>query len=77
MGVNASIASGSGKVLAFTEWNVLAIGVLVALCEAEIDDKNAILVSIVATYQEVVRLNVSVDDALFMCLLNTLDLYHK
>jgi len=75
--VNASIASGTGQVLAFTEWNVLAVGVLVALGETEINDENAIFVGIVAAYQEVVRLNVSMDDALFMYLLNTLNLKHK
>ena len=77
MSVNASIASGTGQVLAFTEWNVLAVGVLVALSEAEINDENAIFVGIVAAYQEVVRLNVSMDDALFMYLLNTLNLEYR
>jgi hypothetical protein len=75
--VNASIASGTGQVLAFTEWNVLAVGVLVALSEAEINDENAIFVGIVTAYQEVVRLNVSMDDALLMYLLNTLNLEYR
>ena len=77
MSVNASIASGTGQVLAFTEKNVLAVGVLVALSEAEINDENAIFVGIVAAYQEVVRLNVSMDDALLMYLLNTLNLEYR
>jgi succinylarginine dihydrolase len=77
VGVNASIASGAGQVLAFAEGNVLAVGVLVALCETKIDDKDAIFVSIVAAYQEVVRLDVSMDDALLMYLLNTLNLLQR
>ena len=72
--VDAGIASSAGEVLAFPEGDVLAIRVLVALGEAEIDDVHVVLVCVSSSDQEVVRLDVSVDDALLVDLLDSLDL---
>ena len=55
---------------------MLAVRVLVALGETKIDDVDVILVCVVAPNQEVVGLNVSVDNALFVDLLNSLNLFN-
>jgi hypothetical protein len=53
---------------------VLSIRVLVALSETEVDDVHVVLACVVATDQEIVGLDVSVDDSLLMDFLDTLDL---
>lgn len=53
---------------------MLAVGVLVAFSKTEIDDENIIFVSVISTNQEIIGLNISMNDALFMDLLNTLNL---
>ena len=74
MGVYTGITSSTCQVLALSEWNVLAIRVLVALSKTEIDDENTVLVIFISSNQEVIRLNISVDDSLFVDFLDTLDL---
>ena len=74
MGVYTGITSSTCKVLALSEWNVLAIRVLVAFSKTEIDDENTVLVIFISSNQEVIRLNISVDDSLFVDFLDTLDL---
>lgn len=54
---------------------MLTIGVLVALCKTEIDDVDVVLVSVVSTDKEVIRLNISMNNALFVDFLNSLYLY--
>lgn len=75
MGIYTRIPSSSSQVLSLTEGNVLTIGVFVAFSKTEIDDENVILVGIISTYQEVVWLDVSVNYAFFMYLLNSLNLF--
>ena len=53
---------------------MLAVGVLVAFSKTEIDDENIIFVSVISTNQEIIGLNISMNDALFMDLLNNLNL---
>ena len=53
---------------------MLALRVLVALGQAEVDDVNDVLGALVRANQEVVGLDVTVDDALFMHFLDALDL---
>jgi hypothetical protein len=53
---------------------MLSVGVLVAFRETEIDDVNVVLVRVSASDQEVVRFNITMNNALFVNLLNTLDL---
>ena len=75
MRVDACISSGASQVFALSEWNVFTIRVLVALGETEIDDENVVFVSVVSSNQKVIWFDVSVDDSLFMDLLNTLNLF--
>lgn len=72
--VDRGVASGARQVLALAERNVLAVRVFVALRETEVDDVNIVLVRVGAANEEVVRLDVSVDDALLVDLLDALDL---
>jgi hypothetical protein len=53
---------------------VLALGVLEALCESEINDVDIVLGLLSCTDQEVVWLDVSVDDSLLVYFLDSLDL---
>lgn len=74
MRVDAGVASGARQVLALAEWDVLAVRILVALSQAEIDDVHVVFVRVVPADQEVVWLYISVDDALLVHLLNSLNL---
>lgn len=74
--VDTCVPGGASQVLTFPEGDVLAVRVLVALGETKIDDVDVILVCVVAPNQEVVGLNVSVDNALFVDLLNSLNLFN-
>lgn len=73
--VDASVSGSACQVFALTEGNVLSIGILVALGETEIDDEDVIFVLVVSTNQKVIWLNISVDDPLFVDLLNSLNLF--
>jgi hypothetical protein len=53
---------------------MLAIRVLIAFCETKIDDEYAVLGLFIATDEEVVRLDISVDDSLFVHLLDSFQL---
>ena len=74
MSVNTRIACSTCEVLTLTEWNVLVIGVLVALCQPEIDDVNVVLSALSSTYQEIVGFDIAVDNAFLMDFLDALDL---
>lgn len=75
MRVDACISSGTSKVFALSERNVLSIRVLVAFGKTEIDDENVVFVSVVSSNQKVIWLDISVNDSLFVDLLNTLNLF--
>ena len=53
---------------------MLALRVLVALGKAKVDDVDIILCALVAANQEIIGLDISVDDALFMDFLNAMNL---
>lgn len=74
--VDTSVSGSSGEVLALAERNVLAVGVLVALGETEIDNVDVIFIGVVASNQEIVRLDVSVNNALLVDFLNALNLFN-
>ena len=74
MGADGGVSGRTCEVLALTEGDVLTLRVLVALCETEIDNENSVLGGLGATDHEVVRLDISVDNSLFVNFLNTLDL---
>jgi hypothetical protein len=54
---------------------VLSIRILVALGETEIDDEDVVLVLVVSSNQKVISLNISMDNPLFVDLLNSLNLF--
>ena len=55
---------------------MLTLRILEALGETEVDNVDVVLGGLGGTNQEVVRLDVSMDDALLMHLLDALDLKH-
>ena len=71
MSGNRGISGGTSEVLAFTEGDMLTLGVLIALGETEIDDVDIVFCALVATNEEVIRLDISVDNSLVMHFLNT------
>ena len=73
MGVHRGIASGTGQVLAITEWDVLTVGRLETLSQTEVDDVHRVFGLVVAANQEVIRLNVAMDNALVVDDLDALD----
>jgi hypothetical protein len=75
MSINTCISSGTSQVFALSERNVLSIRVLVAFGKTEIDDENVVFVSVVSSNQNVIWLDFSVNDSLFVDLLNTLNLF--
>lgn len=74
--VDTRVPSSPCQVLTFSEGDVLAVRVLVALGETEVDDIDVVLICVVAAYEEIVRLDVSVDNALLVHLLNSLNLFN-
>jgi hypothetical protein len=74
VGVNTGVSGSSSKVFALSKGYMFSIRVLVALSQSEIDDVDLILSLVSASNQEVIRLNVSVDDAFFVDFLNALNL---
>ena len=74
VGADGSISGGTGEVLAVSEGDVLTLGVLVALGETEIDDVYVVLCALVSTNEEIIWLDVSMNDPLFVDFLNTVDL---
>ena len=65
------ITSCASKILAVLVGDVFTFTILVALRQAEVNDIDVVASSISATNQEIIRLDVSVDDALLVDLLNT------
>jgi hypothetical protein len=71
--VNTGVSSSSSQVLSFSEGDMLSLGVLVALGESEIDNVDIIFSSIGVSNEEVIRLDISVDYALLVHLLDSLN----
>ena len=74
MGVDGGVASSARQVLSVSEGNVLALRVFVALSESKVDNVDIIFGALIASNQEVVRFDVSVDDSLFVNFLNSVNL---
>jgi glycopeptide antibiotics resistance protein len=72
--VDAGVSCCPSQVLALSERDVLTFTILEALGQTEVNDEDVVLVMLLSPYQEVVRFDVSVDNAFFMDLLNSLDL---
>ena len=75
MRVNASISGSACQVFTLAEGDMFAVGILVALGKTEIDDEDVIFVLIISSNQKVIRLNISMNDPLFVNLLNSLNLF--
>ena len=75
MSVNASIPGSSSQVLPLSIRNVFPLRVLEALRQAKVNDEHTVLVVFLASNQEVIRLNVSVNDPFFVHFLNSLQLF--
>ena len=73
--VNTCVSGSACQVFTLTERNVLSIGILVPLGQTEIDNEDVIFVLVVSPNQEVIRLNISMDNPLFVDLLNSLNLF--
>ena len=74
--VDARIPRSTRQVLPLSERNVLPVRVLVALGETEINDVDIVLAVVITSNQEVIRLDVSVDDAFLVDLLDALNLFN-
>lgn len=73
MRVDGCIASSACQVLTVSEGDVLTIGGLEALGEAEVDNVYRVLSLIVATHQEVVWLDITVDNTFLVYNFDALD----
>lgn len=71
--IQGCVASRASQILAITIWNMLAVRGLVVLGEPEVDNVERVLRMLLRTDQEVVWLDVSVDDALLVALLDPLN----
>ena len=74
VGVDGGVASSTRQVFSVSEGNVLALRVFVALSESKVDNVDIIFGALIASNQEVVRFDVSVDDSLFVNFLNSVNL---
>ena len=75
MGVDARISGSPCQVLSLAERNMLTVRVLVALRQPEVDDVHVVLVGVVPSNQEIIRFNISVNNAFFVYFLNSLNLF--
>ena len=66
VGVHRSVTGGTREILTVTEWDVLTVGRLEALGQTKVDDVDRVLGLVIAANQEIIRLNVTVDDALLV-----------
>ena len=73
MCVKACISRCTCQILTISERNVLSIRTLVALSQTEINDVDGIFGLIVASNQKVIWFNITMNDALFVYALDSLD----
>ena len=70
---DGGVSGRASQVLSVLVGDVLALAIFVALGEPEVDDVDVVAGRLGASNQEVVRLDITVDDPLFMHLLNSLN----
>lgn len=73
VGGNRGVPSGTSEVLAILVGDVLALGVLVALGQTEINDVDVVAGGVSAADQEVIGFDITMDDTLLVHLFNTSD----
>ena len=71
---NRGVPGRTSKVFALTEGDMLTLRVLVALRQTKVNNIDVVLGALVAADQEVIWLDITVDDALFVHLLDSVDL---
>ena len=74
MGADGRVSCRASQVLAFAERNVLTLGVLVALSETKINDVDVVFSALITSNQKVIRLDITMNDPLFVHFLNSVDL---
>ena len=77
MSSDRCVTSGSCEILAVFVRNVLTLAVLEAFGKTEIDDVDVVTSRVCATDEEVIRFDVSVNDALLMHFLYATDELHR
>ena len=70
---DGSISGSSSQVLAILVGDVLALAILVALSQTKINDIDVISGRFSSSNQEIIRLDISVNNALFMHLFDSLN----
>ena len=73
MSVQGGIPSCSCEVLAIFKWNVLTIARLVAFSQTEVNDVDGVFCGFSTSSHEIIRLDVSMNNSLFMDYLNSLE----
>ena len=69
--IQRGVSGCSSQVFAFLEGNVTAIGLSEELSQSKVNDKDGVLVLVVAANQKVVRFNIPVDDSLGVSLFDS------
>ena len=67
------VASSTSQVLTIFVGDVLTLRILKALSQTEVNDIDRVFGVLGSTDEEVIRLNITVNDSLFMHLLDTVD----
>ena len=75
MGADWGVPGRASQVLSLTEGDVLALWVLEALGETEVNDVNIVFRAFIPANKEVVWLDIAMDNPLFVHFLNTVDLH--
>ena len=74
VGGEGCVSRGARQVLALLIWDVLLARIHVEFGEAEVDDVDVVFGGLGAPHHEVVGLDVTVDDSVFVAFLNAVNL---
>jgi len=72
MGIDGAIPCSSGKILTFSEWDVLALWVLETLGKTKVNNIDIVFGGLITANEEIVWLNITMNDSLFVHFLNSL-----
>jgi hypothetical protein len=73
MSVDAGVSCSTCQVLSVSEGNVFAVGGLITFGQSKVNNKDGVLVVLIAAHQKIVGFDVTMNDALFMDLLDSCD----
>lgn len=71
--VDWGVACSTGQILSVFEGNVFSVWILITLSQPEVNNIHGVFRLLCSADQEIIRLNVSVDNSLFVDLLNAFD----